>query len=176
MNYRTLHFSEISRELFRNFERHQTVTKCWRKIDGEWCIRDIAFIDQWSEEDYTALVRCLQHTLSTGGVVFGVWNDSGELKGFSSVESKPFGTVSRYLDLSCLHVSEELRGQGIGRKLFTLAAEWAKAHGADKLYISGHSSVETQAFYRAMGCTEAAEYNMEHVLLEPCDCQLELLL
>ena len=42
-----------------------------------------------------------------------------------------------------------------------------------KLYISGHSAVETQAFYKAMGCVEAKEYNQKHVELEPYDCQLE---
>jgi len=48
--------------------------------------------------------------------------------------------------------------------------------GAEKLYISAHSSVESQAFYRSMGCAEAEEYNARHVELEPCDCQLEYLL
>lgn len=50
----------------------------------------------------------------------------------------------------------------------------AKAHRAKKLYISDHSAVESQAFYRAMGCVEAREYNEEHVLREPYDCQLEI--
>lgn len=175
MNYRTLHYSDITRKLFRSFERHQNVTKCWQKIDGQWVIADTGpHTEQWDEEDFAALVRCLQHTLSTDGAVFGALDDSGQLKGFASVEAGFFGTGHRYLNLSCLHVSEEMRGHGIGRKLFSLAAEWAKAQGADRLYISGHPSVETQAFYRAMGCTEAEEYNLEHVLLAPYDCQLEL--
>ena len=45
--------------------------------------------------------------------------------------------------------------------------------GAKKLYISAHSAVETQAFYRAMGCVEAQEYNQKHVEAEPYDCQME---
>jgi len=174
MTYRKLNCGEITRELFLFFERHQEVTQCWRKTDGQWGIRDISFTEQWDEEDFAALVRCLRNTLSTGGAVFGAFDDTGRLKGFSSVEGEAFGTFSRYLDLSCLHVSEEMRGRGTGKMLFTLAAEWAKEQGADKLYISGHSSVETQAFYKAMGCTEAAEYNIRHVLLAPDDCQLEL--
>ena len=44
---------------------------------------------------------------------------------------------------------------------------------AKKLYISAHSAVESQAFYKAMGCVEAEEYNAEHVEKEPYDCQLE---
>lgn len=45
--------------------------------------------------------------------------------------------------------------------------------GAQALYISAHSSVESQAFYKAMGCVEAKEYQAFHVEKEPCDCQLE---
>ena len=83
------------------------------------------------------------------------------------------GSHKQYLDLASIHVSQDMRGQGIGRELFTLAKAWARAHGAKKLYISAHSSVETQAFYRAMGCTQAQEYDAGHVRLEPCDCQME---
>ena len=42
-----------------------------------------------------------------------------------------------------------------------------------KLYISAHSAVESQAFYKAMGCVEAEVYHQGHVEEEPYDCQLE---
>ncbi|MDE7266162.1 MAG: GNAT family N-acetyltransferase, partial [Lachnospiraceae bacterium] len=79
----------------------------------------------------------------------------------------------KYLDLSSIHVSEDMRGQSIGKALFTAAKEWAKNKGARKLYISAHSAVESQAFYKAMGCVEAQVYNQKHVEAEPYDCQLE---
>ena len=53
---------------------------------------------------------------------------------------------------------------------------WAKEHAAEKLYISDHSAVESQAFYRSMGCVEAKEHNRAHVEKEPWDCQLECVL
>jgi hypothetical protein len=62
---------------------------------------------------------------------------------------------------------------GIGKRLFALGYETAKAMGAQKLYISAHSSEETQAFYKALGCVEATEYNDSFVAKEPYDCQLE---
>jgi len=62
---------------------------------------------------------------------------------------------------------------GIGKRLFSLICRKAKEMGAKKLYISAHSSQETQAFYKTMGCIEAVEYNDELVAREPCDCQLE---
>lgn len=66
-----------------------------------------------------------------------------------------------------------MRGKGIGKELFQYAKSWAKEHGSKKLYISAHSAVESQAFYKEMGCIEAVEYNQEHVEKDPCDCQLE---
>ena len=98
----------------------------------------------------------------------------GILKGFVSVEAVPMGSRGQYRDLTSLHVSEDRRGNGIGRQLFLAAAEWAKKNGGEKLYISSHSAVETQAFYKSMGCVEAKEYNQYHAEKEPFDCQLEL--
>lgn len=170
--YKKLQAADIHFELFAHFKRHQTVTKCWRKIDGKWAIQDIAFTDDWSKEEYEELIICLKNTVETGGLVLGAFVEN-VLKGFVSVEAAQFGQNKEYLDLSAIHVSEDMRGSGIGKELFLSAKRWAKEHHAKKLYISAHSAVESQAFYRAMGCVEAMEYNIWHVEKEPCDCQLE---
>lgn len=172
VQYRELYADEIDRELFQNFIRHQKVTDCWRKEDGEWVVQSAPFIDDWSEADYQTLIACLKNTVLTGGFVYAAFCGS-TLKGFLSVESALFGGEQKYLDLTSIHVSEDMRGQGIGKSLFTAAMNWAKEHGAEKLYISAHSAVESQAFYRAMGCVEAQVYSQNHVEAEPYDCQLE---
>ncbi|MEG1257210.1 GNAT family N-acetyltransferase [Clostridium sp.] len=172
MECRKLQTKEINRQLFEKFERHQKVTKCWRKIYGEWILKDVPFIDKWSEEDYNQLIEGLKNTLKTDGIVYGAFSND-TLKGFVGVENGFIGKNQEYFDLSNIHVSEDMRGNGVGKRLFQMAAQWAKTHGAKKLYISAHSSVESQAFYKAMGCTEALEYNQKHVEKEPCDCQLE---
>lgn len=172
MEYKNLKEKDITCELFAHFNRRQTVTKCWRKIDGKWCIKDISFIDDWGPAEYEFLIKCLKNTVRTGGLVAGAFDD-GRLKGFVSVESKHFGSDNQYLELSSLHASADMRRNGIGKALFEIAKCWAKEHGAQKLYLSSHSAVESQAFYRAMGCIEAEEYDRAHVEKEPCDCQLE---
>lgn len=174
MEYIKIDIESLNMKLFSNFKRHQKVTKCWRKIEGEWCIKEVAFIDEWKEKEYAELIGYLRNTIVTGGMVLGAFCNN-ELKGFASVEPKLFGKNKEYLDLSSIHVSEDMRGEGIGKELFQQAKKWAKEHGAKKLYISAHSAVESQAFYKAMGCVEAEEYNQEHVDKEPCDCQLECL-
>lgn len=172
ITYRTLTEKEICRELFQQFIRHQVVTKCWRKINGKWVIREAPFVDEWTEEEYQALITDLQKTVCTGGFVYAAFCD-GQLKGFVSVTNRLFGSSKQYLDMTNIHVSEDKREQGIGKALFTAAKLWAREHAAEKLYISAHSAVESQAFYKSMGCVEAEEYNQEHVKKEPWDCQLE---
>ncbi len=172
IQYKRLYADEIGMELFDGFIRRQIVTKCWRKENGEWTVKDIPFIDDWTDSDYRTLVAHLRTVTLSDGFVYAAFY-SGKLKGFVSVDYKWFGGVHEYLDLTNIHVSEDMRRKGIGKKLFHVAAEWARNKGAKKLYISAHSAVESQAFYRSVGCVEAAVYNPDHVAKEPCDCQLE---
>ncbi|MCI7768645.1 MAG: GNAT family N-acetyltransferase [Oscillospiraceae bacterium] len=172
IKYTELKAEDINTELFSAFRRHQVVEKCMRKIDGEWKAIDNPFVEDWGEKEYEYLVKCLISTVETGGVVFGAFQAS-RLVGFASAESSFFGSREQYLELSSIHVTEDLRGHGIGKKLFRLIAGWAKEKGGEKLYISSHSSVESQSFYKAVGCTEAEEYSSYHAEKEPCDCQLE---
>ena len=175
IQYRELNIDEMNRGLFQDFIRRQKVILCRRKEQGVWVLKREPFIDDWSEEDYQILIQCLKRTVFTGGFVYGAfYNES--LKGFVSVESEPFGATGEYLDLSSIHVSEDMRGKGMGKSLFDSAKEWARKKGASKLYISAHSAIETQNFYQAMGCVEAEEYNQKHVEAEPYDCQLECVL
>lgn len=175
MDYRKLSYEELNIDLFSNFHRYQEVTKCWRKENGRWVIKDISFIDDWGQEEYKILVKYLKNTLKTKGVVYGAFFNN-KLKGFASVEYGFIDKNKEYFDLSSLHVSNDMRGCSIGKSLFEIAAKWAKNSGAKKLYISSHSAVETQEFYKAMGCKEALVYNEKHVENEPCDCQLEYVL
>lgn len=172
MEVKKLEEKEIDISIFAQFDRYQKVTRCWRKIEGRWVIKEIAFIEQWGDEDYKTLVNCLKNTVKAGGVVLAGM-ENGVLKAFASVEGSFLGTKYIYMDLSSLHVSCDLRGKGAGRMLFLTAADWARKKGAERLYISAHSSVESQAFYKAMGCVEAEEYDKKHTDAEPCDCQLE---
>lgn len=173
--YRELTTGELSVELFDNFERKQVVSDCRRKVDGEWTVLTDPFVDDWSDDDYAYLVECLKRTLDNGGVVWGAFVDD-ELKGFASVERKAFGSEGQYMELTSLHVSNDMRRRGMGAVLFLLSADFARNLGVKKLYISSHSAVETQAFYQAMGCVEAKEYSEGAVHREPTDCQLEYVL
>lgn len=175
IEYRNITLDELNMDLFSDFIRRQVVTKVWRKENGKWLIKEEPFIDDWSPEDFAFGISCIQNTVKTGGLLYGAYSD-GKLKGFVSVEAEIFGGEHRYMDLTSIHVSADMRKNGIGRQLFQKAKEWAKSEGAKKLYISSHSAVESQAFYKSMGCSEAAVYNKEHTEKEPFDVQLEYIL
>lgn len=172
INYKELKITDISLELFSNFNRYQDVKKCWRKENGQWILKEIAFTEQWGAYEYELLVKCLQNTIREGGTVFGAFKN-GVLVGFASIESQFWGSQKQYLQLSSIHTSYENRGNGVGKNLFSLTCKKAREMGAKKLYISANSSQETQAFYKALGCVEAVEYNDKLVTKEPFDCQLE---
>lgn len=165
----------LSEALFTDFSRHQEVTRVFRAKGGKWVIKDVVFIEDWGENEKKELVGYLANTIKTRGIIYGAF-DEDRLVGFMSVESKRFGSKKEYVELSSIHVDSAYRGQGIGRRLFECAVSSAESLGAKKLYISAHSSVESQAFYRKMGCVEALEFNPDSLAKEPCDCQLEYVL
>ena len=172
MEYRCLNTEEINTKIFSDFVRHQNVTKCYRRENSCWKVKEDPFIDDWTPDDYKKLISDLRRTANSGGFVYAALLN-GNIKGFVSVESEIFDEGERYMDLSSIHVSEESRGFGIGTKLFYAAADFARKKGAKKLYISSHSALESQIFYRGLGCVDAKIPNKKHVEKEPFDCQLE---
>lgn len=103
---------------------------------------------------------------------FGAFKGT-ELVGYITLGKDFFGTRKQYLEVVEFEVSEPYRNQGIGKQLFQLACEAARKMNAKKLYISAHSSKESQAAYHKLGCTLAEEQNPVNVEKEPYDVQLE---
>lgn len=174
--YRKITPLQLTPQIFERFIRRQKVTKCLRPAPaGGWLVKNIVFTDDWSSEETAALAAELRENAESGGLVLGAFAE-GFLKDFVSVSPALFGSRRQYIDLVHIYVSEELRGHGIGKRLFAYAAEEARSKGAEKLYISAHSAVESQAFYMALGCTDAEEPDSAHTEKEPCDRQLEYIL
>ncbi len=170
--YRRLDKNNFTGHSLDDFVRHQTVTECWRKINDDWKLVPNVFEENWSPEQCREIAEDVVQHISLDQTGFGAF-DGGRIIGFAIVSHRIFGTASRYVQLVCFQISEEYRRQGIGRKLFSLACEEARRLGADKLYISAHSSKESQAAYRALGCMPAEEVNEGLAAAEPFDVQME---
>lgn len=171
---RKLTEKDLCPNLLQNFDRYQQVERCWRKENDSWLLKDIAFTEQWSESEKQDIVtRIFTPVICQGGSVLGIFRPDGSLAAYAVVRPQRLGSRCQYLQLKELYVSRECRRMGLGKTLFEKAAAFAREQGAQKLYISAHSSEESQAFYRRLGCIEAEEYDERLAALEPCDCQME---
>lgn len=175
IKYRTLDSGDLGSDLLKKFNRYQETNRVLFKENHQYNIKADRFVEQWDEEKKKLVIQSLQNCIISGGIVIGAFTDS-DLIGFASVEGELFGTNKEYLELSYIHVSYEFRNSGIGKKMFELCCKEAKETGAKKLYISAHPSLETQDFYRAVGCTYAVEINQEIYNKETLDIQLEFTL
>ena len=170
--YKRLDNSNFTGHSLDDFVRHQTVTECWRKIAGDWKLVPNIFEENWSQEQCREIAKDVAHHINLDQTGFGAFADE-RIIGFATVSHRLFGAAARYVQLVCFQISEEYRRQGIGRKLFSMVCEEARRLGADKLYISAHSSKESQAAYRALGCTPAEEVDEGLTATEPFDVQME---
>ena len=172
IQYQRLNAENFTGNSLDDFVRRQTVTECWRKIDNNWKLMPIVYQESWSQARCREIAEDVLHHINLDQSGFGAF-DGERIIGFVTVSHRIVGTAARYVQLVCFQISEECRHQGIGRKLFSLACEEARRLGADKLYISAHSSKESQAAYRALGCTSAEEINEGLAAAEPFDVQME---
>ncbi len=157
------------------FVRRQEVRECWRRVEGQWKLLPIAYVEDWALAGRRRRAETILRSIQEGGLAYGAW-DQGSLVGFARLDPARFGSENQYVDLAQFHVSLPYRGQGIGRRLFSMACAGARELGASRLYISAHSAREPMAAYRALGCVEAVEVNRILAEKEPCDVPLEYVL
>lgn len=130
------------------------------------------FTEDWTVEKYREVAAGISCRLEKDLSAFAAFCGN-RIVGFVTVEHEVFGKSAKYVNLEQFQISEGFRAHGTGRKLFTLACTEAKNLGAQKLYISSHSSKESQAAYRALGCVPASEVNGKMAEEEPFDIQME---
>ncbi|WP_206759463.1 GNAT family N-acetyltransferase [Pseudalkalibacillus hwajinpoensis] len=170
-----LHLSDLHEHMLDSFERRQVTTNVWMVESNDFIEKEDRFVDDWSIERKREIVNHFKSTIARGGSVIVAEQDMNVI-GFVVIEAETFGELTAYRELSYIHVSLPFRGMGIGRKLFIKAQEVAKQLGVDKLYIGAHPSVETQEFYKRMGCVIAEEIYHEIYQRETRDIQLEITL
>ncbi|ANC79126.1 hypothetical protein ABE65_020885 [Fictibacillus phosphorivorans] len=163
---------ELTDDFLNEFNRYQVTKQVWYVEDKSYKVKDDYFMDDWSPERKIQVIEELRRCLSSGGVVVAAWLQK-QLVGFANIESERFGSEAQYVELPYLHVTNEIRGMGIGKKLFSLCCQEAKRFGGKKLYIAAHPSIESQSFYSAVGCSPAEEVIECIFKREPLDIQLE---
>jgi ribosomal protein S18 acetylase RimI-like enzyme len=175
ITYQYMDLTSLQTTNLKNFNRYQVTNRVWYKDTNQFSLKSDYFVEEWDDDKKSLVLHDLQNCIQTGGIVVGaIVNES--LIGFANVEGELFGSKMEYRELSYIHVSNEYRNSGVGKKLFQLCCEKAKEIGTSKLYIAAHPSEETQHFYRKVGCTYAVEINQSIFEKEPLDIQLEFVL
>jgi ribosomal protein S18 acetylase RimI-like enzyme len=175
--FRELTPGDLSAGLLQNFNRYQEVNRFWFYENNEWKLKPHHFVEEWDGERKVEIVtRGFAQSIKNGGSVFGAYDQNNRLIGFANIVSTRFGSRNQYIQLKQIHVSREYRNRGIGKQLFALCVEKAKALNGKKLYISANASEETQGFYKSLGCVDAVEKDKESVEQEPYDRQMEYVL
>lgn len=175
INYKFMDVSSLQSINLKSFNRYQETNRVWYKDNDQFSIKVDHFVEQWDDDKKTLVLQDLKKCVMSGGIVVGAFLE-GNLIGFANVEGELFGSKQEYRELTYIHVSNEFRNSGIGKKLFQLCCEKAKEIGTKKLYIAAHPAEETQHFYRKVGCTYAVEINQTIFDKEPLDIQLEFVL
>lgn len=173
--YKKLTRKNFSRNSLDNFIRHQEVNECLRLIDGEWKLVKNEFTEDWDLDKRKEIADTILKKLDLQWIAYGAFSGN-QLVGYIVISDEKFGSEMQYVELVLFHVSEPFRKMGIGTMLFKMICHEAKALGATKLYISAHSSKESQIAYRKLGCDHAKEINSEIAENEPFDIQMEYIL
>lgn len=165
-----LRAEQIADSLLDDFQRHQETERCYRLLDGKLQLCQEYFRDDWDQQEKRQRTARFREAVTNGGVLIAAMQEQRCL-GFALLASEAKET---HLELKMIHVSRELRGQGIGSALFRAACEAARRKRARYLYLAAHPSYETMQFYWRQGCSDARD--IEHLFprSEPSDLPLRL--
>lgn len=171
-----IHGRELSREEINNIwgiDRSEIIEAVYYLENGALVLKPEQYdMHGWppgEAEKYTAI---LEACYDRGGWFYALF-DGKLLAGAAVLESRFIGKNGDQLQLKFLHISRAYRKQGLGRRLFHLAADEARRRGARNLYISATPSENTIHFYLDLGCRLASQPDPELFELEPEDIHLE---
>ncbi len=154
-------------------DRREVIDNVYYLQDGRLVLKPEHFdVQGWPPGEAEKYMPILLDCFERGGWFYGLF-DGSRLVAMAVLESKFIGPREDLLQLKELHVSTAYRDQGLGRRLFQLAKDKARAQGAKGLYISATPSEHTINFYRGLGCTLASVTDPDLFDLEPEDIHLE---
>lgn len=176
----TITYSKLDNNNFNvysldNFIRYQEIKECWRKVDNKFILRPCEFIENWDLNKCREVATNVLKAINKNCVAYGAFNECN-IVGFIYFDNVVFGSKKEYVELVMFQVSRPFRKMGIGKTLFKYGCDAERKRGISKIYISAHSSKESQAAYRKIGCIDAIEINKEIADNEPCDIQMEYIM
>lgn len=162
-------------EWIRQIDATWYIGKAWRwnASVGQYELKEINWTEHELPNGIEWHINRFRETIQSGGKAFGCF-DEDKLVGYVTLDAKVFGIHEKYVLLDQLFTSKDYRNHGIGKELVSLCRKQAALFGAEKIYLCSASAEDTVAFYKKVGCKEAAERNEELFAEDPNDIQLEL--
>ncbi len=172
ITYAKLTHDNFNEHTLDNFIRHQEVKECLRKVGNEFILTPCEFTEDWNLCKRRDIAKNVIEAIDKNYVVYGAFYQE-EVVGFIYFGNSTFGSKNEYVELVMFQVSEPFRKRGIGKTLFKYGCDAVRKRGVSKIYISAHSSRESQEAYRKLGCINAIEINEQIAENEPYDIQME---
>ncbi len=163
---------DITKHFLDGYIRYKEVTKVLVVENNELVEKEEKWVEEWDQTRLEEISLYLQKT-SAHSPVFAAF-DKERVVGFANLDGHIF--YDEYINMSYLHASQNYRNQYIGKKLFYLICLEAKKKGASKLYLSAIPDLDSQMFYKGVGCVLTQNPNPRLVEIEPYDIQMEKLL
>ena len=117
------------------------------------------FVDEYKFEQYKeglSKVNNLEYIRSGGNMWMAV-DDSDEILGTIAIMKKDKNTA----ELKSFYVNKKYRGNGISKKLFSVAMEYCKQINLHKIFLGTYDKMETAiCFYKKRGFSEM---EMNHI-------------
>ena len=86
--YEKLSADNFSPHSLDGFIRRQEVRECWRRVEGQWKLLPIAYVEDWDLEARRKRAEIILRSIREGGLAYGAW-DQGRLAGFARLELLP---------------------------------------------------------------------------------------
>lgn len=170
MESRQLTRDEI--DLIWTIDRSEVHSHVYRVVDGRLLLVPAYFeVPGWDPEPIESDTIELRNCFDRGGIFHGAF-DRDALLGVSIIDTKLIESAPDHRQLLYLYVSRPVRGQGVGRALFALAAETARELGAKALYISATPTESTINFYLHRGASLLPDPDPALFAAEPDDVHL----
>lgn len=175
IKYKILKLNDLGDTFLKYFNRYQETDYVLFNDNDKYIIKKDHYIEKWDDTKKKNIIQSLSNCIKKGGNVISVFYNN-ILIGFAAIENDFFGDNKEYIELSYIHISNEYRNKGIGKKLFELCCIKAREMNAKILYIGTNPSIETQNFYKSVGCIFSKYINENIYNNEPLDIQLEYIL
>ena len=163
-------------DLVASIDRSERVEVQYRVEDGRLVEAPVSVVDipPWDpegtgEHSVARHIQLCVSAIADGAVLFGAFDDAGELMGLATVHPT-FEPGMAWL--ATLHVSRPHRRRGAATALWDAGIALAREAGATSMYVSATPTGSAVGFYLGRGCTLADPVHPALFADEPDDIHL----